>query len=523
MKRLEIYDTTLRDGAQAEGISYSVDDKIKIAEKLDSFEVDYIEGGWPYSNPKDEEVFAYFKKNPLKKARFIPFGSTRHPQNAANKDPNLAALVKASTEAVTIFGKTWDLQVRDVLRVSLEENCAMIEESIAFLKKHKRAVFYDAEHFFDGYKQNPEYAVKTLKTAEEAGADRLILCDTNGGTLFTDIPGIIDHLAGIIHVPLGIHTHNDTGFAVANALAAINAGCIQVHGTINGYGERCGNADLIVLMGILALKMNRPFHAAKHIRELMELSYFISEISNMRHVDNQPYTGKSAFAHKGGVHIDAVLKNPVAYEHIDPETVGNQRRFLVSELAGKSSIVVKAKEMEFDIHKKSDEAKELHTLIQRLEKEGYQFEAAEASFKLLIRRHLKKYMPFFTLLGFRVIVEQRDKQLVSEAAIKLQIQDSLQHVAAEGDGPVNALDNALRKALKEFYPELAKMRLTDFKVRVLDERSGTAAKVRVLIHSQDEHESWITIGVSENIIEAAWYALVDSIEYKLLKEKKPRS
>lgn len=523
MKRIEIYDTTLRDGAQTEGISYSVDDKIKIAQRLDSLEVDYIEAGWPYSNPKDEEVFAYFKKNPLKKSVLVPFGSTRHPKNPANKDQNLLSLVKASTDAVTIFGKTWDLHVTDVFKIELEQNLAMIGESVHFLKKHKRRAFYDAEHFFDGYKHNPEYALKTLKAAESAGADRIILCDTNGGTLFHEIPEIVAQVQRTVLVPLGIHTHDDTGFANANALAALQAGCVQVHGTMNGYGERCGNADLIVLMSILALKMKKSFAASKKIHELTELSYFISEISNMRHKDNQPYVGRSAFAHKGGIHIDAVLKNPITYEHVAPDSVGNHRRFLVSELAGKSSIVVKAKELEFELNKKSEEAKQLHQLIQQMEKQGYQFEAAEASFKLLIQRHLKKYSPFFTLLGFRVEVEKIEKgNLISEATIKLKVDNALQHVAAEGDGPVNALDNALRKALETFYPELKSMRLTDFKVRVLDERQGTAAKVRVLIHSQDEHESWVTIGLSENIIEAAWNALVDSFEYTLLKQRKRR-
>jgi len=357
MEKIEFYDTTLRDGSQTEGISYSVEDKIKIAERLDSMLIDYIEGGWPFSNPKDEEFFRYFKKHPLKNSRLVPFGSTRHARNRAEEDENLISLVKASVEYVTIFGKTWDLHVKDVLRVSLDENCTMIFDSIAFLKKKKKKVIYDAEHFFDGYKQNPSYAVKTLKAAEDAGADLIVLCDTNGGSLFFEVEKIVKEIKNKVNIPLGIHAHNDAGLASANSIAAVNAGCTHIQGTINGYGERCGNANLITLMGIFGTKTRYSFSCQKRLKDLTELSYYISEVSNMRHQDSLPFVGKSAFAHKGGVHIDAVTKNPLAYEHIDPQRVGNHRRFLVSELAGKTSIILKAKELELDIHKKSEEAK----------------------------------------------------------------------------------------------------------------------------------------------------------------------
>ncbi len=522
MRTIEIYDTTLRDGSQTEGISYSVGDKIRIARKLDDFGITYIEGGWPYSNPKDKELFDYFKKHPLRRSKLVPFGSTAHPSNPASRDKNLLALVKAETEYVTIFGKTWDLHVRDVLKISLEDNLRLIYESVKFLKKRNRRVFYDAEHFFDGYKNNKAYALKTLKAALDGGAELVVFCDTNGGTLPWEIKEIVGEVKSSLNIEyFGMHCHNDLGLAVVNSIVTVEDGCIHIQGTINGYGERCGNADLIPIIGILQLKMGRAVFTPSRLRELTELSHFVSEISNMSHRDNQPFVGRSAFAHKGGIHIDAVIKNPLAYEHIDPRMVGNKRRFLVSELAGKSSLVAKAKELEFDLDKKSPRAKKLHALLQKLEKEGYQFEVAEASFKLILEKEFKKYRKFFELMGFRVIIEKReDGKLISEATIKLKVGDNLEHTASEGDGPVNALDNALRKALEKFYPVLSQMRLTDFKVRVLDGDEGTAAKVRVLIESQDKEESWTTVGVSENIIEASYNALVDSLEYKLLKEQK---
>jgi len=519
MKKIFIYDTTLRDGVQTEGISLSCQDKIDIAERLDSFGIDFIEGGWPYSNPKDKELFDYFKKHHLGKSKLVPFGSTAHPSGVVSRDKNLISLIQSETEYITIFGKTWDLHVKEVLRIDPEDNLRIIFESIKFLKKKKKKVFYDAEHFFDGYKANPGYALGTLKAAQEAGAELIVFCDTNGGAL----PWEIEEIAAEVKQKLsldkfGIHCHNDLGLAVANSITCVKQGCVHIQGTINGYGERCGNTDLVPVVGILELKMGHRIISPAKMKELTKLSHFVSEVSNMAHRDNHPFVGRSAFAHKGGVHIDAVIKNPLAYEHADPVLVGNKRRLVVSELAGKSTLVVKAKELEFDLDKKSQKAKKLHKLIQKLEKEGHQFEAAEASFKLLLHKEFRKYKDFFNLLGFKVIVEKReDNRLISEATIKLKVNGRLEHTAAEGDGPVNALDNALRKALTKFYPLLSEMHLTDFKVRVLEEKRGTAAKVRVLIQSQDEKDNWSTIGVSENIIEASWQALVDSVEYKLLK------
>lgn len=523
MKKVDIYDTTLRDGSQTEGIAYSLADKISIAKHLDDFGIDFIEGGWPYSNPKDTELFEYFKKQPLKKAKLVPFGSTAHPaSSSAAKDKNLLSLVAAGTEYVTIFGKTWDLHVKDVLKILPEDNIRLISESVKFLRKKNKRVFYDAEHFFDGYKANPAYALQSIKAAIDAGAELIIFCDTNGGTL----PWEVQRIAAEVRAKLpldafGVHCHNDTGMAVANSLIRVSAGCVHIQGTINGYGERCGNADLISVIANLQLKMGYPVVAVKKLEELTQLSHFVSEISNMVSRDNHPFVGASAFAHKAGIHIDAILKNPKAYEHVDPLLTGNKRRFVVSELAGKSTLVVKAKEMEFDLDKKSDQAKKIHQLLQKMENDGYQFEAAEGSFKLLLAKEFKKYKKLFDLLGFKVSVEKReDSSLVSEASIKLRVNGKVENSLGEGDGPVNALDNALRKALSKFYPSLSKMHLTDFKVRVLDEKNGTAAKVRVLIQSQDEKEDWSTIGVSENIIEASWNALVDSVEYKLLKDQK---
>ncbi|RKY43117.1 MAG: citramalate synthase [Candidatus Omnitrophota bacterium] len=519
--KIYLYDTTLRDGAQTEGISYSLKDKIRIAKKLDEFGIQFIEGGWPYSSPKEKEFFDYFKKHKLKKAKLVSFGSTIYPKTSAQKDKNLLSLLRAETEYVTIFGKTWDLHIKEILKTSLDENLRMIYESVNFLKKKKRIVFYDAEHFFDGYKSNPEYSLKTLKVAEEAGVDVLILCDTNGGTLTSELREIIREVKDKVSVYLGIHTHNDCGLAVANSITAIEEGCSQIQGTFNGYGERCGNADLTIIIPILKLKLNIDVISEENLKKLTEVSHFISEVSNTKHMDNHPFVGRSAFAHKGGVHINAVVKNPKAYEHIEPKLVGNQRRLLVSELSGKTSIVVAAKELSYELEKKSPKAKKIHRLLQKLEKEGFQFEAADASFKLILEREFKRYKKFFQLLGFRVIIEKRENgNLISEATIKLKVQGKLRYTVSEGNGPVNALDNALREALLKFYPELSSMHLSDFKVRVLDEEKGTAAKVRVLIESQDEEESWTTIGVSENIIEASWAALVDSVEYKLLKETK---
>lgn len=517
---VKLFDTTLRDGAQTEGISYSVNDKIRIAKKLDELGIHYIEGGFPGSNPKDKEFYKAMKKVKLKNAKLVGFGSTRRANTKASSDKNLKDIAASGVKVATIFGKTWDLHVKDVLKTTPEENLSMISDSITFLRSKGLSVLYDAEHFFDAYKANPEYALKTLEAAESAGADFLVLCDTNGGTLTDEIAGIIEEVRQKVKKPLGIHTHNDLDLAVANSIAAVDAGCKMVQGTFNGYGERCGNADLCTIIGILSIKMGINSVPKNKIKDLTQVSYFISEVSNVKHADNQPFVGHSAFAHKGGVHIDAMMKNPKTYEHIDPHLVGNRRRFLVSELAGKTPIVLKAKELELELDKKSPKAKKFLKMLQDLEHKGYQYEAADGSFDILMKKAFKKYKKFFDLEGFKVMVEKRkDNRVFAEATVRLMVNKKEKYSAAEGDGPVNALDNALRKALNEFYPNLSKMHLSDFKVRVLDAEAGTAAKVRVLIESQDEAESWTTVGVHENIIEASWQALVDSVEYKLLKDK----
>jgi len=520
MLKVKLYDTTLRDGSQGEGISYSVMDKVRIAQELDKAGIHYIEGGWPGSNPKDREFFIEMSKMPLKNSHLVAFGSTRRPNIKANEDNNLKALLKSGTNYIAIFGKTWDLHVRDVLKTTLDENIRMIKDTVGYLVSAGCEVFYDAEHFFDAYKANPQYSQRCLSAALDAGAKYLVLCDTNGGTLTSEIIRIIKEIRTKIKGSLGIHCHNDAGLAVANSIAAVEAGVDMVQGTINGYGERCGNADLIPIIANLKLKLGVDCITSDNLKNLTHLSRFVSEISNMKQRNDQPYVGESAFAHKGGVHINAVMKNPKTYEHIEPDLVGNRRRILVSELGGKTGIIIRAKGLELDLNKEDPTTKRILTILQKLENQGYHFEAAEASFELLIKRVLKKYKRFFELEGFRVVIEKRsDKKITSEAIIKLKVGDIQEHTAADGDGPVNALDNALRKALKDFYPTLSRMHLSDFKVRVLDEKAGTAAKVRVLIQSQDEEDAWNTIGVSENIIEASWQALVDSVEYKLLKDK----
>lgn len=519
MRQVKTYDTTLRDGAQGEGISYSVADKISIAQELDKLGLDYIEGGWPGSNPKDMEFYLKMADKRLKYSKLVAFGSTRKARVKASLDHNLAAILKSGAGIVAIFGKTWDLHVREVLKTTLDENLKMISDTVNFLTSKGITVFYDAEHFFDAYKANREYSLKCLRAAEEAGSAAVILCDTNGGTLTSEVSRVIKEIRAGIGVKLGIHCHNDAGLAVANSIAAVEAGADMVQGTINGYGERCGNADLIPIIANLKLKLGIDCLPDNKLRELAHISHFVSEISNMRLRDDQPYVGASSFAHKGGVHINAVMKNPRTYEHIEPSLVGNHRRILLSELGGKTGIILRAKALELDLSKEDPKTKRILKLVQDLEHKGYHFEAAEASFELLMKRALKKYNKFFFLEGFRVVIEKRsDRKITSEAIIKLSVKGAKEHTAAEGDGPVNALDNALRKALKDFYPALSKMHLSDFKVRVLDEKAGTASKVRVLIQSQDEKDTWSTIGVSENIIEASWQALVDSVEYKLLKD-----
>jgi 2-isopropylmalate synthase len=520
MKTVKIYDTTLRDGSQAEGISYSVMDKVRIAEELDKIGIHFIEGGWPGSNPKDREFFEKISHAKLNNAKIAAFSMTRRPNTACEQDSNLSALLKSKAQLITLVGKTWDFHVTEVLKTSLDENLKMISESVGFLVKHGFMVFYDAEHFFDAYLANRDYALKTIVAAQDSGASAICLCDTNGGTLTSQISSITKEIRGKIKVDLGIHCHNDSGVAVANSIAAVEAGANMVQGTINGYGERCGNADLIPVIANLKIKLKIDCIADAQLKQLTHLSHFVSEISNMRAKNEQPFVGESAFAHKGGMHINAIMKNPLTYEHLDPRLVGNHRRVLVSELGGKTGILLRAKDLNYDLSKTDPQTKKILELVQALEHKGFQFEAAEASFQVLMQRALKKYKKFFELEGFKVVIERgQNKKITSEAIIKLKVNGTREHTAAEGDGPVNALDNALRKALKDFYPTLAKMHLSDFKVRVLDEKAGTAARVRVLIQSQDEKDIWNTIGVHENIIEASWQALVDSVEYKLLKDQ----
>ncbi|MDP2654467.1 MAG: citramalate synthase [Candidatus Omnitrophota bacterium] len=522
MPRVVIYDTTLRDGSQTEGISFTVNDKLKIAAKLDNLGVHYIEGGWPGSNPKDKEFFRLIRHQKLKHAKIAAFGSTRRAGVKASEDVNLNELIKSKTPTCTIFGKSWDLHVTDIIKTTLEENLAMVHDSVSFLKKKGKEVFYDAEHFFDGYKRNPDYALKTVLAAQDAGADCIVLCDTNGGTLTEEVRDIVAAVREKLTAPMGIHCHNDLDLAVANSLAAVEMGCIQVQGTFNGLGERCGNVDLCTIVGILNTKLHRKSIPEDKVKLLTETSYFLSEVSNFKLPDNHPFVGHSAFAHKGGVHIDAMLKNPIAYEHVNPQAVGNRRRFVTSELAGKMPIVLRAKEMNVHLDKKSPQTQKLLKALQDKEHGGYQFEAADASFELFMRRHLKQYKPFFTLEGFKVATEKRfDGKIFAEASIRLKIKDGREEFSASsGDGPVDALDKALRHALEKFYPGIKSMHLSDYKVRVLDTQAGTAAKVRVLIESQDDSNSWTTVGVHENIIEASWEALVDSVEYKLLKDTK---
>ncbi len=514
-RKVEIYDTTLRDGSQGESISFTIKDKIKIAEKLDEFGIDFVEGGWPGSNPKDISFFAQVKNRKFKNIKIVAFGSTRRKNFSADKDPFLKKLLESGTEYIIIFGKSWDLHVQDVLRITEAENLNLIEDSIKFLKKHGRIVFYDAEHFFDGYKKNPEYALKTLTVAESAGADKLVLCDTNGGSLPFEIEEIIKEVFAHVHVPLGIHAHNDSGVGVSNSITAVRAGVMHVQGTMNGIGERCGNADLSVIIPVLQLKMGYRCVDDKNLVKLKEISRFIYETANMIPPNSQPFVGMSAFAHKGGIHVDAVSKNPVTYEHIDPAKVGNKRRILLSELSGKSTILQKAKN--YNLDKDPESIKKILDKVTTLENEGYQFESAEGSFDIIVRKTLGQYRKLFTVEGFRVIVEKRGGRVISEATVKIRVDKLVEHTASEGNGPVNALDNALRKALVKFYPEIETMKLTDYRVRILHPEEATAAVTRVVIETTDEDETWGTIGVSENIIEASWKALIDSVEYKLYK------
>ncbi|MGQ0667413.1 MAG: citramalate synthase [Nitrospiraceae bacterium] len=514
---LEVYDTTLRDGAQAEDVSFSVEDKVRVAQKLDELGVHFIEGGWPGANPKDIEFFQMIKTIPLKHAAVVAFGSTRKASNSVRKDPNLQALLAAETGTITIFGKTWSLHVTDALGISLSKNLELIGDSVSYLRNKGRRVFYDAEHFFDGYRTNPEYALNTIQRAVEAGAERVILCDTNGGAMPWEIRKVCEIVRRACPVPLGIHAHNDCEMAVANSLVAIESGIVQVQGTINGIGERCGNANLCSIIPNLELKMKRPV-LTDRLSQLKEVSGFVTEIANLMPNKHQPYVGDAAFAHKGGVHIHAVLKNSATYEHIDPAQVGNRQRVLVSDYAGRSGLLEKIEAYGIKLSKNHSKVQELVDTLKQRESQGYQFEGAEGSFELLMRKAMGSHKPAFQLLGFRVIVEKKQDNgaPVAEATVMVKVGDVVEHTAAVGAGPVNALDHALRKSLEKFYPQLREVKLLDYKVRVLAANKGTESKVRVLIESGDHKDKWGTVGVSENIIEATWQALADSIEYKLL-------
>ncbi len=517
MSRIQLYDTTLRDGSQGEGVNFSLQDKLLIARKLDDLGFDYIEGGYPLSNPKDEEFFQRAADMDWKHAKITAFGMTRRKDIAACDDIGMQALVGSKAPVVTIVGKTWDLHVTEVLRVSLEENLAMIRDSIAFVKSEGREVIYDAEHCFDGWLANPEYAMLTWQAAAEAGADMICMCDTNGGSLPEQIAAGVAALQKELGVAVGIHCHNDSELAVANSLAGVQAGAVQVQGTINGIGERCGNVDLVSMAANLSLKLKHDVLVQGGIARLTELSRYVYEIANMNFRNGQPFVGASAFANKGGMHVHAVNRIAHSYEHITPDSVGNSRRVLVSELSGRANIV--AKTTKFKLQEDAALQAKILNAVQDMENAGYQFEAAEASFDLLVMKEAGTYQSTFQLEHYRVNVENQAKEPVTEAVIKLLVNNKSQHVVGEGDGPVNALDSALRKALTESYPGLAEMVLVDYKVRVINSAEGTAARVRVMIESKDKSDVWCTVGVSENIIEASWIALVDAIEFKIHKDR----
>jgi 2-isopropylmalate synthase len=524
-KHISLYDTTLRDGCQGEDVSLTLADKLRVAERLDELGFDYIEGGWPGSNPRDEEFFREAKKLRLGHARITAFGMTRRAGSSAGKDLNLRKLVEAETPVITIFGKTWQLHVLEDLKISRDENLEVIHDSVDHLRRHTGEVIFDAEHFFDGYKDDPDYALACLKAAASGGASTLVLCDTNGGNLPRFIADATLAAAAVVDKPLGIHCHNDCELAVANSLAAVEAGAVQVQGTINGFGERCGNANLVSIVAGLELKLGYHTIGSDRLRRLTELSHFVDELANLPPRKSQAYVGQSAFAHKGGVHVAAVRKNPLTYEHIDPSTVGNVQRVLISDLAGKANILEKAEQFGVRVDSKDPKVQALLAQLKELENAGYQYEGAEASFELMMHRALNGHLRFFKLIGFRVIDETyKGSELPSsEASVAVEFLDGRREQAvAFGNGPVNALDQALRQVLTKEYPQIASVALLDYKVRVLPGMAGTAAKVRVLIESGDAHDRWGTVGVSHNVIEASWQALVDSIDYKLYSDQKRR-
>ena len=527
MNTIQIYDTTLRDGTQSEELNLSTEDKLRIATRLDQLGIAYIEGGWPGSNPKDKRFFTEMRQYELSTARLAAFGSTHAAKVTAENDPNLLALVESGAPVLTIFGKSWDIHVTDALKITLERNLELIRDSLAFLRPHAQELFYDAEHFFDGFKANPEYAVSTLRTAWEAGAELLVLCDTNGGSLPGEIASIMKTVSEQLpEARFGIHAHNDCELAVANSLEAVRQGAVQVQGTLNGYGERCGNANLCSVIPNLELKMGRPCLPAGHLERLTDTSAFVAEVANLRCFKRQPFTGQSAFTHKGGVHVAAVRRNPKTYEHIQPELVGNKQRIILSDLAGQSNILFKAKQYGFELDKGDPFVLELLTELKNREDQGYEYSAAEASYELLVNRVLGRARNYFRVISFRIMdsVFTEDADPFTEATVMLRVGGVVEHTAATGKGPVNAMDCALRKGLERFYPKLAEMRLMDFKVRVLsgtvseNGNSGTASVVRVLIESGDHKSRWTTVGVSFNIIEASRQALEDSINYKLFKD-----
>ncbi len=527
MSSVQLYDTTLRDGAQREGISFSVVDKLHITQKLDELGIHFIEGGWPGSNPKDVEFFDKARNITLTNSVLVAFGSTRRPNAEAEADVNLLALADAGVKVVTIVGKSSSLQVTQVLETTLDENLSMIADSIRYLKTKGLTVFFDAEHFFDGFKANSSYALRVLEVAAKAGASCLVMCDTNGGTLPDEIVNAVEAAKKLATVPLGIHAHNDGELAVADTLAAVNAGASQVQGTINGYGERCGNANLCSIIPALRLKMGIDCVTDEQLAKLTEVSHYISEVANLIPDTFLPYVGSSAFGHKAGLHVSGLAKWAESYQHIDPAQVGNKQRVLISELSGKKNIIYKAKEIGLDLPLRGKEAQKLLEQVKLLESRGFQYDNAEASFELLLRRAKPDYQPLFELVDFMVVVEKRRRlptrespeEMLSEAVVKVRVGTEVMHTAAEGNGPVNALDQALRKALLQFYPSLAQVRLVDYKVRILEESIGTSSQVRVLLESSDGVEEWRTVGSSTNIIEASWLALADSLGYCLLRQK----
>jgi len=516
-RRVTVYDTTLRDGCQGSGISLTTEDKLKIARALDRLGVAYIEGGWPGSNPKDIAFFERARRENWEHARIAAFGSTRRAGVRADEDPNLRLLLEAGTPTVTIVGKASPFQVQQVLNTTLDENLRMVADSVAYLKAAGKEVFFDAEHFFDGYAEDPEYALTVLRAACEAGADAVVLCDTNGGTLTSPLAEAVRRAVRTVPCAVGIHTHNDCELAVANSIAAVEAGATQVQGTINGLGERVGNANLCSLIPVLEYKLGYRCLPPGHLARLTEISRYVAEVANLTHDPKLPFVGAQAFTHKAGLHVHAVAKTPAAYEHIPPEVVGNTRHILVSELSGRSNVVVKARSFGIDLSGQPEIVRRLVEQIKELEFLGFWFEDADASLELLIRRALPGYQAPFEVLDYTVLTEYRGgRGMLAEATVKLRIGDQVFHTAAEGNGPVNALDQATRKALQGFYPQISEVRLEDYKVRVLDDHHGTGAKVRVWIRSGDHQRSWSTVGCSTNIIEASWMALADSLTYPLV-------